>query len=282
MSKVMEEYVGKSAFNEFMQIMYEQLSAKAGADVVAQLKEKIDQMSAAEDYLLLDDIVATFEGFDPEAEGADRKVAAATLVKSVKDAVDALQNQFEAGVDADTLGGSTKDDFVAKTDVIDNWDNYNAEVMQVVAATLIKAMNDKITANETAITEVTDRVTAIEQTLDGAGTSGGYVVLDENGKVPASVLPSYVDDVQDVYVVENEDGTINVYTDAEHTTELVPETGKIYLDVTDPNVAGDSYRWSGTAFVNLGHPKLKEITADEVQAMWDSITVPSEDETETA
>ena len=65
------------------------------------------------------------------------------------------------------------------------------------------------------------------------------------GKVPASELPSYVDDVIEGYYDENAD---KFYEDAQHTTEITPETGKIYVDLTDDK----SYRWSGSTYVCIG------------------------------
>ena len=65
------------------------------------------------------------------------------------------------------------------------------------------------------------------------------------GKVPASELPSYVDDVIEGYYDENAD---KFYEDAQHTTEITPETGKIYVDLTDDK----SYRWSGSTYICIG------------------------------
>lgn len=262
----MEDYVGYNAFNTFMQIMYEQLKGKVSTTVFEELKTTVDSLTGATNGLTVDDIVSTFEGFDPAAEGADRKVAAASLVKEVKEALEAA-----TGGDADTLGGLGKNDFVKTTDVIASWDNYNADVMQVVAATLIKAISDKVDATDTKVDEF----------IATKGQANGIAQLDENGKIPSDLIPGSYDDVVDVYAVEETDSEGNVtstklYLDAEHTQEVVYSKSVIYLDVTNPDVAGDSYRYSGTALVNLGHPKFKEITPDEVQTMWDSIVVPEE------
>ena len=64
-----------------------------------------------------------------------------------------------------------------------------------------------------------------------------------NGKVPASQLPSYVDDVIEGYFYDSK-----FYSDAEHTTEIEGETGKIYVDLA----TGFTYRWSGSMFVQIG------------------------------
>lgn len=78
---------------------------------------------------------------------------------------------------------------------------------------------------------------------DKFGKPGGIAILDENGKVPTSQLPSYVDDVlEGTYDEENNqfldiDG--NVYT---------PESDKIYVDVN----TNTTYRWSGTLYIKIG------------------------------
>ena len=78
---------------------------------------------------------------------------------------------------------------------------------------------------------------------DDLGVAGGVATLDENGNIPASQLPGFVDDVID--------GTYNA--DADQFIDMdgeiiVPQSGKIYIDV-DKRV---TYRWSGTTYVEVG------------------------------
>lgn len=63
------------------------------------------------------------------------------------------------------------------------------------------------------------------------GTNNGLAELDENGKVPSSQLPSYVDDI--------------VEYDNLESFPSEGESGKIYI-ATDTN---KTYRWSGTQYV---------------------------------
>lgn len=63
------------------------------------------------------------------------------------------------------------------------------------------------------------------------------------GKVPATQLPSYVDDVVEGYLYNGA-----FYEDAEHTTEIEAEEGKIYVDLS----TNETYRWSGTQYVKIG------------------------------
>ena len=74
-------------------------------------------------------------------------------------------------------------------------------------------------------------VGAIPTTAKGANS--GVAELDENGKVPSSQLPSYVDDVLE-YASTSE-------------FPLSGETGKIYI-AKDTN---KTYRWSGTGYAEI-------------------------------
>lgn len=74
-------------------------------------------------------------------------------------------------------------------------------------------------------------VGAIPSTAKGANS--GVAELDENGKVPTSQLPSYVDDVLE-YSSQSE-------------FPATGETGKIYVDTT----TNLTYRWSGSAYVEI-------------------------------
>lgn len=62
------------------------------------------------------------------------------------------------------------------------------------------------------------------------GQAGGYASLDENGHVPASQLPSYVDDVMEIT-----------------SLPAKGEKGKIYVNTNTNQV----FRWSGTQFISI-------------------------------
>ncbi|MGO5165190.1 MULTISPECIES: hypothetical protein [unclassified Candidatus Paralachnospira] len=87
--------------------------------------------------------------------------------------------------------------------------------------------------------------TAVKTALNGKlstslkGAKNGLAELDANGQVPASQLPSYVDDVIEGYLSGGK-----FYSDSGKTTEIAGETGKIYVDLTSRK----TYRWSGTAY----------------------------------
>ena len=79
--------------------------------------------------------------------------------------------------------------------------------------------------------------------------------MDENGKVPTEQLPSYVDDVIDVYATYDVSPTggisnIAIFADAEHITPVVGEAGKIYQNITDGEPSYQ-FRWTGTTWAPI-------------------------------
>lgn len=83
--------------------------------------------------------------------------------------------------------------------------------------------------------QVTDLTTHLNNKLEISlkGANSGLATLDENGKVPAAQLPSYVDDV-----LEYANTTVFPQTG---------ETGKIYVAL-DTNL---TYRWSGSTYTEI-------------------------------
>ena len=95
------------------------------------------------------------------------------------------------------------------------------------------------------------------------GAVGGVAELDASGKVPATQLPSYVDDVIDLVnivttnptsgmVVGNKyynSSTKKIFTATTTTTGVSsdPEPDKIYINTTN----NTTWRWSGTAMVQM-------------------------------
>lgn len=73
------------------------------------------------------------------------------------------------------------------------------------------------------------------------GVANGVATLDATGYVPASQLPSYVDDV-----VEGSYVSTTEFDDTEGSA-LTGETGKIYVDTKTEK----TYRWSGSIYVEI-------------------------------
>ena len=74
------------------------------------------------------------------------------------------------------------------------------------------------------------------------GANSGVATLDATGKVPSSQLPSFVDDVIEGYYYDGK-----FYEEAAHTTEITPEGGKIYIDLSTEK----TYRWGGSTYAEI-------------------------------
>jgi hypothetical protein len=122
-----------------------------------------------------------------------------------------------------------------------------------------KEISDRTAADTALKTELTEDINDVLAALNAfkatKAQANGLASLDENGKVPANQLPSYVDDVIDVYATYDVSATngvtnIKLYTDEDHTTAVVGEAGKSYNDITTDH-PGYQFRWSGTTWVQI-------------------------------
>lgn len=97
--------------------------------------------------------------------------------------------------------------------------------------------------------------------LTEKGSAGGVAVLDSSGKVPASQLPGFVDDVLDSYVRPG----AALYSAAWLSLEkngaaLTPEDGKLYI-VKEGEYANHQYRWTGSQYGEIASSlALGEVT----------------------
>lgn len=76
------------------------------------------------------------------------------------------------------------------------------------------------------------------------GVANGVAPLNASSQIDPSYLPSYVDDVIEGYY-NSTDGKF--YEEDTYTTEITPEAGKIYIDLS----TNKSYRWGGTTYVEM-------------------------------
>ena len=86
-------------------------------------------------------------------------------------------------------------------------------------------------------------------TYDAEATQS-LATLGSDGKVPAAQLPSYVDDVVEAYYKAADGKFYTTYSadpDPTWTTEITPETGKIYVDL----LTNKTYRWGGSAYAEI-------------------------------
>lgn len=152
----------------------------------------------------------------------------------------------------------------------------NKEVQDRTAAdtALGTRIDNEVTARTEADaalkTELTEDIQGVQDALDAfiatKAQASGLASLDENGKVPAEQLPSYVDDVIDVYATYDKSPTgdlsnIALFSDADHNTPITGEAGKIYQNVTTGE-PGYQFRWTGTTWslIVSGGVVIGEIT----------------------
>lgn len=84
------------------------------------------------------------------------------------------------------------------------------------------------------------------------GSANGVATLGEDGLVPSTQLPSYVDDVVDAYVLSGASAfSAGWLSETDGGAALTPEKGKIYVVVGPAESAelNHQYRWSGTTYV---------------------------------
>ena len=128
-----------------------------------------------------------------------------------------------------------------------------------LGAKIDKEIQDRTTADTALKTELTDSIQEVRDDLDTfkatKGQANGLASLGSDGKVPAAQLPSYVDDVIDVYATydvspTNQISNIKLYSDAAHANPVTGEAGKSYNDITEGH-PGYQFRWSGTTWVQI-------------------------------
>lgn len=180
--------------------------------------------------------------------------AIAQEVQDRKDAIEALGNESTAALnkeiqdrkDADTalntkFTKAVADEAKARTD----------------ADTALGARIDKEISDRTAAdNKLQANIDALEAKHDAfvatKGKANGFASLDANGTVPANQLPSYVDDIIDVYATYGKSATgeltnIKLYSDAAHQNAITGEAGKIYINITNGEPPYQ-FRWTGTIF----------------------------------
>ena len=147
------------------------------------------------------------------------------------------------------ISATFQDINILSTQISDRSDSITSTSHDTVATS--KAVSDAIaslditditnTAGKTiaTITETNGKVNATFQDIsitssqiNDKGTANCVATLDANGHVPASQLPSYVDDVLE--------GTLSTFPST-------GETGKIYVDTS----TNTSYRWSGSQYTKV-------------------------------
>nr|UVX72307.1 MAG: chaperone of endosialidase [Bacteriophage sp.] len=192
--------------------------------------------------------------------------AIAQEVQDRKDAIKALDGKSEAALAqevADRIAADTALD-TKFTKAVNDEATARTSADTALGARIDKEIADRTAADTTLETKLQNKINTLEAKHDAfvatKGKADGFAPLDGKGLVPANHLPSYVDDVLEVYAtygVSPTGGLTNVqlYTDAGHQTPVVGESGKIYINVADGEPPYQ-FRWSGTKFVDSNTSSL--------------------------
>lgn len=103
-----------------------------------------------------------------------------------------------------------------------------------------KTVNVQVSKSTVGLNNVTNDAQVKRSEM---GKADGVATLDNAGKVPASQLPSYVDDVIEGYYSGGKFYT-SKDSSGNYSGAITGETGKIYVNLND----NKTYRWSGTAY----------------------------------
>nr|UWG01035.1 MAG: chaperone of endosialidase [Bacteriophage sp.] len=192
--------------------------------------------------------------------------AIAQEVQDRKDAIEALDGKSEAALAQEVADRKAADTVLDTkfTKAVNDEATARTSADTALGARIDKEIADRTAADTTLETKLQNNINTLEAKHDAfvatKGKADGFAPLDGKGLVPANHLPSYVDDVLEVYATYDVSPTggltnVQLYTDAGHQTPVVGESGKIYINVADGEPPYQ-FRWSGTKFVDSNTSSL--------------------------
>ena len=192
--------------------------------------------------------------------------AIAQEVQDRKDAIEALDGKSEAALAQEVADRKAADTALDTkfTKAVNDEATTRTSADTALGARIDKEIADRTAADTALDNKLQNNINTLEAKHDAfvatKGKADGFAPLDGKGLVPANHLPSYVDDVLEVYATYDVSPTggltnVQLYTDAGHQTPVVGESGKIYINVADGEPPYQ-FRWSGTKFVDSNTSSL--------------------------
>lgn len=187
-------------------------------------------------------------------------------IQDRKDAIEALKNSSEASLAQEIADREAADQALDTkfTQAIKEEADARAEYDQVQMQKIQEEEEARAAADTALENKLQTNINNLEKKHDDfvatKGKANGFASLDGNGLVPSSQLPSYVDDVIEVYATYDVSETgklsnIKLYSDPDHANPITGESGKIYLNITQDEPSYQ-FRWSGTQFVDSNTSSL--------------------------
>lgn len=187
-------------------------------------------------------------------------------IQDRKDAIEALKNSSEASLAQEIKDRKAADQALDTkfTQAIKEEADARAEYDQAQMQKIQEEEEARAAADTALENKLQTNINNLEKKHDDfvatKGKANGFASLDGNGLVPSSQLPSYVDDVIEVYATYDVSETgklsnIKLYSDPDHANPITGESGKIYLNITQDEPSYQ-FRWSGTQFVDSNTSSL--------------------------
>lgn len=187
-------------------------------------------------------------------------------IQDRKDAIEALKNSSEASLAQEIKDRKAADQALDTkfTQAIKEEADARAEHDQAQMQKIQEEEEARAAADTALENKLQTNINNLEKKHDDfvatKGKANGFASLDGNGLVPSSQLPSYVDDVIEVYATYDVSETgklsnIKLYSDPDHANPITGESGKIYLNITQDEPSYQ-FRWSGTQFVDSNTSSL--------------------------
>lgn len=187
-------------------------------------------------------------------------------IQDRKDAIEALKNSSEASLAQEIKDRKAADQALDTkfTQAIKEEADARAEYDQAQMQKIQEEEKARAAADTALENKLQTNINNLEKKHDDfvatKGKANGFASLDGNGLVPSSQLPSYVDDVIEVYATYDVSETgklsnIKLYSGPDHANPITGESGKIYLNITQDEPSYQ-FRWSGTQFVDSNTSSL--------------------------